>query len=69
MQSPVSKILYGNAIDLFSMIVRSSPGKRLVLPVWNYLVLAFSIVINLESSSLKIFVVRSAFEQRAKFKT
>lgn len=67
MQSPASNNLNGNLIDLFSPIVLSKPGNKLVLPVWNYLVLAFYIVINFDSSLLKIFVVRSAFEHKAKF--
>lgn len=67
-QSPASKSLKGRAVDLFSRIVLSSPGSKVVLPVWNSLVFAFSIVISLESSGLKIFVVRSAFEQRAKLR-
>ena len=67
-QSPVSKSLYGRASDLFSTIVRSNPGRSVVLPVWNYFVFAFSIVINFESSLLKTFVVKSAFEHKAKLR-
>ncbi len=68
-QSPASNNLKGNGFDLFSKIVLKRPGSRVVLPVWNYLLLEFSILISLESSLLKIFVVKSALEQRAKFRT
>lgn len=50
-------------------MVLKSPGSKVVLPVWNSFVFAFEIVINLESSLFRTFVVKSAFEQRAKFKT
>jgi hypothetical protein len=59
--------LNGKELDLFSIIVLKRPGNKVVLPVWNYLVLAFSMTISLESSLFKIFVVKSALEQRAKF--
>ena len=68
-QSPASNNLNGNGLDLFSMIVLNNPGRRVVLPVWNSLVLAFSIVISFESSVLRAFVVRSALEHKAKFRT
>lgn len=68
-QSPASKSLNGNGLDLFSMMVLNRPGSKVVLPVWNSFVLAFSIVINFESSLLKTFVVKSALEHKAKFKT
>lgn len=54
MQFPASNSLYGKGFDLFSTTVLSKPGNSEVLPVWNYLVLAFEIVISLLSSSLKI---------------
>lgn len=69
MQSPASKSLKGRGFDLFSKMVLKRPGKSVVLPVWNSLVLAFSIVINFDSSAFRTFVVKSAFEQSAKFKT
>lgn len=68
MQSPASKSLNGKGFDLFSKIVLNNPGSRVVLPVWNYFVLAFSIVINLDSSVFKTLVVKSALEHKAKFK-
>jgi hypothetical protein len=40
-QSPASKSLKGKGFDLFSRIVLKRPGSNVVLPVWNYLVLAF----------------------------
>lgn len=68
-QSPASNNLNGNGFDLFSKIVLKSPGSKVVLPVWNSFVFAFSIVISFDSSELKMFVVKSAFEHKAKFKT
>jgi hypothetical protein len=50
------------------MTVLSSPGSREVRPVWNYFVFAFYILISLDSSSLKILVVKSALEHKTKFK-
>jgi hypothetical protein len=69
MQSPASNNLKGRGLDLFSKIVLKRPGSKVVLPVWNYLVFAFSMVINLDSSVFNTLVVRSAFEQRAKLRT
>ena len=49
-------------------MVLNKPGKSVVLPVWNYLVLAFDIVISFDSSLLRTLVVKSALEHSAKFK-
>lgn len=68
-QSPASNNLNGKGFDLFSRIVLNNPGSKVVLPVWNSLVLAFSIVISFDSSVFKAFVVRSAFEHKAKLRT
>lgn len=68
-QSPASNNLNGSGLDLFSIIVLNNPGRRVVLPVWNSFVLAFSIVINFDSSVLRTFVVKSAFEHNAKLRT
>lgn len=69
MQSPASNSLKGKGFDLFSKMVLRSPGNKVVLPVWNSLVLAFSIVMSLDSSLLSELVVKSAFEHRAKLRT
>ena len=47
-QSPASKSLNGNGLDLFSIIVLNNPGSNVVLPVWNSFVFAFSIVISFD---------------------
>lgn len=67
-QSPASNSLNGKGFDLFSKIVLNNPGSNVVLPVWNYLVLAFSIVISFDSSLLRTLVVKSAFEHKAKLR-
>lgn len=69
MQSPASKSLNGNGLDLFSKIVLNRPGNKVVLPVWNSFVFAFSMVISFDSSVFNTLVVKSAFEQRAKLRT
>ncbi len=68
-QSPASNNLNGKGLDLFSKIVLNKPGSKVVLPVWNSFVFAFSIVMSFDSSVFKTFVVRSAFEHNAKLRT
>jgi hypothetical protein len=66
-QSPTSKNLKGREQDLFYTAVLNKPDIKFVLPVWNYLVLAFDIVMSLDSSSLLIILVISSLEHNAKF--